>query len=90
MATASAFSIGCPIYGITGIPCPTCGMTRAIISLLHGDMKSYIAYNAFTVPVAIVFILELFIKAFIRHKTIIHSIAIIVLVLNLVYYICRL
>lgn len=28
---------GCPIKFMTGIPCPGCGMTRAVTSCLHGD-----------------------------------------------------
>ena len=29
--------IGCPIKFITGISCPACGMTRAVLAILHGD-----------------------------------------------------
>lgn len=29
----------CPIYWITGVPCPGCGMTRALVSLLRGDIQ---------------------------------------------------
>ena len=31
-----SFSL-CPIYNITGIPCPSCGMTRAFASLIAGN-----------------------------------------------------
>lgn len=29
----------CPIKNITGIPCPSCGTTRSVISLLQGDFN---------------------------------------------------
>lgn len=36
------FNISCPIRAITNIPCPTCGMTRAFISLIKLDfIKSF-------------------------------------------------
>jgi len=28
----------CLIKGVTGIPCPSCGATRSVLSLLHGDI----------------------------------------------------
>lgn len=31
---------GCPIYVLLGYKCPTCGMTRAYLFLLHGDWKN--------------------------------------------------
>ena len=36
----------CPFYYITGIPCPMCGMTRALFSLLELDFKSAFHYHA--------------------------------------------
>lgn len=35
----SAFSI-CPFWNLTGLPCPGCGMTRALSALLHGDLRA--------------------------------------------------
>ncbi len=27
----------CPLKRFTGVPCPTCGSTRALVCVLHGD-----------------------------------------------------
>lgn len=29
---------GCVLKGLTGVPCPTCGSTRALVHLSHGDI----------------------------------------------------
>lgn len=39
------FGITCPIKVLTGKVCPTCGMTRAMLSLLRFDFKGYVHYN---------------------------------------------
>lgn len=28
----------CPLKRLTGVPCPTCGLTRGVDCLLHGDL----------------------------------------------------
>lgn len=33
-----AFFVGCPIYRLTGAPCPGCGMTRAFIAAMKLDV----------------------------------------------------
>ena len=37
----------CPILAATGIPCPGCGLTRATMQLLHGDVISSLQTHAF-------------------------------------------
>ncbi len=37
MAVVAGLPWRCPFLALTGIPCPTCGMTRAIRLALHGD-----------------------------------------------------
>jgi hypothetical protein len=35
----------CPLHALTGIPCPTCGMTRATTALLHGHPVEALQWN---------------------------------------------
>lgn len=37
----------CPVRDILGIPCPGCGLSRAIIALLHGDWETALILHAF-------------------------------------------
>jgi hypothetical protein len=37
----------CPIFRITGIPCPGCGLSRALMLLLEGDLRGSLRYHAF-------------------------------------------
>ncbi len=37
----------CPVLHATGIPCPGCGLTRATLFLLHGDIRASLTYHAF-------------------------------------------
>ena len=46
----SVFKSTCIIKYIFGIECPTCGMTRAIISLFSGDIKGYFKFNFMAIP----------------------------------------
>ena len=84
------FGITCIVYYLTKIPCPTCGMTRALFSLIIGDIQGYIQYNAMALPVALVFLGELFHKRFACYQIVLHGITLLVLVGNLVYYTVRL
>lgn len=35
----------CPFHAITGIPCPSCGITRGLFTLLHGDPRTAFLFN---------------------------------------------
>ncbi|MBI3161522.1 MAG: DUF2752 domain-containing protein, partial [Chloroflexi bacterium] len=37
----------CPILAATGIPCPGCGLTRASMALIRGDVAGSIQTHAF-------------------------------------------
>lgn len=37
----------CPFFRVTGIPCPGCGLTRAVILLLKGDVLASLRFHAF-------------------------------------------
>ncbi len=38
----------CPIRHLTGIPCPTCGMTRAFMALARGNLNEAVTYHLFS------------------------------------------
>lgn len=35
----------CPMAGSLGIPCPGCGLTRATLALLHGDVRAALHFH---------------------------------------------
>lgn len=47
----------CLVYNIFKIPCPGCGLTRAIFTLANGDIKESIKYNIIAIPLIIFYIL---------------------------------
>ena len=66
-ATTSAFVIGyfnpttagffpvCPLYAMTGIACPGCGLTRGFHALFHGDILAALHFNALLPVYAFIF-----------------------------------
>jgi hypothetical protein len=53
-----AFYPACPVYRYLHLRCPGCGTTRALASLLHGDMGEALRLNALTtllMPLAAVY-----------------------------------
>ncbi len=46
----------CPVHGLVGMPCPTCGLTRAFCALVQGDFLGALQWNALVVPLAILFL----------------------------------
>jgi Protein of unknown function (DUF2752) len=39
--------LACPIRHLTGIPCPTCGVTRSFMAIAHGDWQQAISMHLF-------------------------------------------
>ncbi len=57
----------CPIHSLLHIPCPGCGMGRAISSLLHANLAEALHYNALSfilLPTILIFYTLLFIDLF--------------------------
>jgi len=44
--TTAGFFPVCPLYTLTGIHCPGCGLTRGFHALFHGDVLTALHYNA--------------------------------------------
>jgi len=44
LAVHSDFPL-CPLAGSFGIPCPGCGLTRATLALLHGDVRGALHFH---------------------------------------------
>ena len=44
--TTAGFFPVCPLYSLTGIHCPGCGLTRGFHALFHGDVLTALHYNA--------------------------------------------
>lgn len=50
----------CPLLATTGIPCPLCGATRSVVSLLRGDLVQSLTYSPLGVVVVGAVIAALF------------------------------
>ena len=65
-----AFSF-CPFHAVTGLECPGCGMTRAMISLGQLKLEEAVKYNIFSLPLftlMIVYVGPGKFPSFLQHK----------------------
>ena len=82
------FDITCPIRYITKVPCPTCGITRAMMSLIRLDFKGYVEYNVMAFFMITTVMLLIHRDVFKKRKWI-NWYSMLVLAVNLlVYFIC--
>ncbi len=74
----------CPFRAISGIPCPGCGMTRAMLSLGQLEITNAIKLNPFSLPLLFVMILCLILDklpSWLYHKTLIRLMFVMVVVI---------
>lgn len=53
----AAWLPGCMFHKLTGLYCPGCGSTRALYSLLHGDLISSLHNNLLLIPCGLAVVL---------------------------------
>ncbi len=83
------FGIGCPILYLFKVPCPTCGVTRAMMSLLVLDFKGYFNYNFMALPLCVAVLLLLNIDV-IKYKKLAYAVSGGIIIINLVVYVFNL
>ncbi len=47
----------CVIKNVTGLPCAGCGLTRAFVYLMHGNIQSAVKHNPLIIPVGLLLVL---------------------------------
>lgn len=87
---ASLFSSTiCVLKNVTGLPCPGCGLTRAYLSLFHGDISKAFRYHPLFLLPAILLILLIYNKVRINKFIINEKLVIGFIIIFLVIYALR-
>ena len=58
--------LACPLRALTGVPCPLCGMTRAVVAAAHGHVVRSLAFNPAGIVIVVAAILVVARPALIR------------------------
>jgi hypothetical protein len=64
-------SNGCPLYTLTGIPCPTCGLGRTLYEIVHLHLDKLFYFNPsapFIYIVLLVILLSILILSFFNYR----------------------
>jgi hypothetical protein len=56
---AQHLPIICPLRRLTGIPCASCGLTRAAAALCHGQVAAAETFNLAAIPLSLIAVLVL-------------------------------
>ena len=86
------FRIPCPVKALFDVPCPTCGVTRALVCLLRGDLSGYMTCQPLALPLAFAVVLCFFLPVVQKKALRIAGYAVegLVLAANTVLYVLRL
>ena len=79
----------CPIKRFLGVPCPTCGVSRALFALFRLNFAEYVTYNVMAPFLIAALVLIVNIELFKKKRTV-YAVAYVILILNLIYYVVRL
>lgn len=60
--------LACPLKWMTGVPCPTCGMTRSFLALAQGHLEQSLTYHLFG-PLLFIGFVVAFIHVFVELVT---------------------
>lgn len=85
---ALCYIFGCPFRNLIGIPCPTCGVTHALMSLLRLDFDAYREYNPMAIPLLITVLIAFHLRLF-KHKKMMTAIVVAVAFINFFIYLKR-
>ena len=67
-ATGMYAPFTCTFRSITGYPCPTCGSTRMVVALAHGDLRQAIGHNPLMFAVAFLLSAHVGVRFFLRRR----------------------
>ena len=80
----------CPVYAVTGLPCPACGSTRAVLALLRGGFWESLRWHPLVLLLPVLAVLALCVLRFFpRPPRWWNALLTSVLVLYLAVYIAR-
>ena len=80
------FKLKCPFIYLTGLDCPTCGVTRACLSLLKLDINGYFHYHPLAIPLVLSVLFMIHVKH-LKHKWIVYLFITLTLIANTILYI---
>lgn len=80
----------CPVWLAFGVPCPTCGVTRALLALAQGDLAGYVRCHPLALFLAAAVLLALHHRPLRRWRAALWTYVGGVLALDLALYLFRL